>query len=185
MIITNLQTNRLTCPMGFELSRPLLSWTVAEARGRFPAQARIQVSSAPEEAAVLFDTGLLDTPHDPVTGRILSGPDNLGWPLPMAPAPRTRYFWRVHVLDDAGDAAWSDWTWFETAKAPGEAWAGRMIASPFGPETHPVFHHVFRADRPVNRPQMVSAVVKVARTCPKARSIGEAWLVRVMLVMAS
>ena len=154
MRITNLQTNHLTCPMGFELSRPLLSWTAAEARGQFPAKTRIQVSSAPKEAAVLFDTGLLDTPHDPATGRILSGPDNLGWPLPMTLSPRTRYFWRVYVLDDAGDAVWSGWTWFETAKAPGEAWAGRMIASPFGPETHPVFHHTFRADRPVRQARL-------------------------------
>ncbi|MGN0779600.1 MAG: family 78 glycoside hydrolase catalytic domain [Aristaeellaceae bacterium] len=154
MKITRLQTNHLTCPLGFDLTRARLSWTVEDARGSFAAQVRIQMASAPEETALLTDTGLMATTHDPDTGCVLDGPDNLGWPLPMELAPRTRYYWRVWVQDDAGDAAWSDWTWLETAKAPGERWDAQVLASPFGPAVHPVFHHTFRAEKPLRQARL-------------------------------
>ena len=148
MRITRLRTNHIDKPLGFDLAHVLLSWTVEDCNGHWQTASQIQVACGSTEILV-FDSGRCETVHDESTGQIISGMDNLGWELPFPLNPRTRYFWRVAAWTDTGESAWSDWTWFETAKAADEPWMGRMIASSLGPDVHPIFFHTFRVLKPV------------------------------------
>ena len=154
MEIVRLMANHLENPLGFDTSRVLLTWCVENARGSWQTASRVQLATAPDEAFLAEDTGLVPTLQDKETGRIISGMDNLGWEMPWALEPRTRYYWRVYVETDAGDHCWSDWAWLETAKAPGEKWAGGFIASPMGPDVHPVFIRDFAVDKPLKSARM-------------------------------
>lgn len=154
MRISRLQTNHMICPMGIAEDGLRFSFQIAEAEGICQKQSRIQVATAPDETACIYDTGIVVTVTDPATGRILSGIDPLAWKLPVSVAPRTRIWWRVWVCSDTGDSAWSDWTWFETAKAAGEEWQAKPVTTPFGQDTHPVFRRSFIVDKPVKQARM-------------------------------
>ena len=136
MKITRLKTNHLVTPLGFDTREVTLSYTVEDAAGAYQAAARIQLATAPGEEAVCFDTGLRPDI------------DNAAFLLEYPLAPRTRYYWRVFVQTDADESVWSDWTWFETAKAPEEAWCARPVASPLGQGVHPVFTRAFTLEQP-------------------------------------
>lgn len=170
--IHSLKTNHLTQPLGFDCRRVLLSWRVADCAGHWMSAARVQLALAPQETCAVYDTGLLPCAHDPQTGRILSGPDNLGWLLPHPLAPRTRYFWRVFVRTDAGETAWSAWTWFETAKMQ-EPWQARFIASPFGAEVHPIFLRRFTVKKPLRRARLYCLGLGVYEAWLNGRRVGD------------
>lgn len=116
MRFARLMANHMVTPLGISCDGIRLSWQIAEAEGTKKTYTRVQISLEPDASACVYDTGLINTVVDPETGRILQGIDDLAWPLPILPAPRTRYYWRVYVESDGADAGWSDWTWFETAK---------------------------------------------------------------------
>lgn len=145
MRITRMKTNHLTEPLGFDTRVTVFSYTVEDAQGLRQQAARIQLAVSPSEEAAVLDTGLVENVYDG-DGRLISGIDNAAWQLDYDLQPRTRYWWRVYVLTDAGEEAWSGWTWFETAKAVGEAWAGKPVTSPMGGDVHPVFTRRFTAD---------------------------------------
>lgn len=154
MRITRLQTNHMNCPLGIAAEEIRFSYQIAEADGERQVQSRIQLATAPRDAACFYDTGIVDTIADPGTGRILSGIDPLVWTLPVTVPPCTRCWWRVWALSDTGDSAWSDWTWFETAKAAEDEWRAKPITTPFGQDTHPVFRKTFPVNRPVKQARM-------------------------------
>ena len=104
MKISHLKINHLTNPLGFDLANPTVSYVVTQAAGKHQASARVQVSQKEDFSEFLYDSGECDT--------IVS----TGFELPIALNPMTRYYWRVRVADETGDAAWSDIQWFETAK---------------------------------------------------------------------
>jgi len=153
MRIIRLRTNHIDKPLGFDMSHVLLSWTVEDCEGKWQTASQIQVACGSTETLV-FDSSRCETVHDEATGRIISGMNNLGWELPYCVQPRTRYFWRVAVWTDAGETAWSEWTWFETAKATDEPWEGKMITSSLGPDVHPIFLHSFHISKQVRYARM-------------------------------
>ena len=104
MKINHLKINHLTNPLGFDLANPTISYVVTQAAGKRQASAQVQVSLKADFSELLYDSGECDT--------IVS----TGFELPIALTPMTRYYWRVRVTDETGDAAWSDIQWFETAK---------------------------------------------------------------------
>ncbi len=133
MKITNLLTNHIDRPLGFGFEKARFSWEVEEAAGTKAASVRVQVSLSPSDEAPVYDSG-------EITCELL---DSSGWALPLDLKPRTRYYWRVYVKDELDGEAFSDWTWFETPKATGEAWQGSWITSPFGRDCRPVFTRRF------------------------------------------
>ena len=128
--ITRLQTNHMTCPMGIAVDGLRFSYQIAEAEGERQTQSRIQLATAPDDTVCVYDTGTVDTVTSPDTGRILTGIDPLAWMLPVPVPPRTRMWWRAWACSDTGDSAWSDWTWFETAKSADEGWQAIPITAP-------------------------------------------------------
>ncbi len=86
MRIVETMANRLTDPVGFDLLPLRLSWKVENAASRTQKTTRVEISSAPDFGALLYDSGaredmvsLAFTPHMPLK-------------------PRTRYYWRVTVV---------------------------------------------------------------------------------------
>ena len=104
MKIAHLKTNHLVNPLGFDLSHPTISYVVTEASGKNQESARVEVSLSETFDELLYDSG--------VRTDICS----TAFELPVVLTPMTRYFWRVTVVDDAGDTAVSGIQWFETAK---------------------------------------------------------------------
>lgn len=75
MRITHLKTNHLSRPLGHDTGDVVLSYIVEDAAGLRQTAARIQLATAPEEAAVCFDTGVEENAYSP-EGAPLRGIDN-------------------------------------------------------------------------------------------------------------
>ncbi len=161
MKITHLKTNHLTEPLGFDTSTVTLSYTVEESCGSRQVAARMQLADAPAEEAVCYDTGMR------------TDIDNAAFTLDYALTPRTRYYWRVYVQTDAGETAWSPWTWFETAKALDEGWCAKPITSPFGQEVHPVFTRTFVLDAPCEQARLYMLGLGLYEVYLNGRKVGD------------
>ena len=128
MIIESLKTNHIETPLGYQIARPVFSWTVSSATGKRQASARVKVAADAAMSEILFDTG----ERDDLT--------SLGVPVDLALAPRTRYFWQVSVTADDGEKGLSPVSWFETGKMD-EPFLAKWIAAPF--DGHPVLSKEF------------------------------------------
>ena len=104
MNITRMKTNHLTNPLGYWIERPTFTW-VAESSGTAAVSARVVIAADPAFTALLFDSG---------ERADISG---LGYTPAFELEPETRYYWRVTVRADNGDAGTSPAAWFETALA--------------------------------------------------------------------
>ena len=135
--VGKLLTNRMQNPLGCELhDHPRLSWVIegdGDARG---LTTRVCVALDEDFLGIVYDSGELD------------GIDGISFPLPLTPAPRTRYFWQVTARRGVGEAQ-SPVAWFETGKLA-EPWAAEWIAPGFPVGWHPVLFTSFKADRPVH-----------------------------------
>ncbi|MCF0133716.1 MAG: family 78 glycoside hydrolase catalytic domain [Blautia sp.] len=104
MIITSMKTNHITNPLGFDIQKPVFSWKVTDTAGKKQTSAQVQVAKDSDFAEVVYDSGEAE------------GISSLAFEVPMTVEPCTRYYWKVIVRADNGDAAESDTAWFETAK---------------------------------------------------------------------
>ena len=142
MKIEHLKLNHLTNPVGYDLEHPVISYVVSEARGKKQKTARVQVSL--EEN---FDEPLFDSKEQETISSV-------AYELPVCLEPLTRYYWRVYVLDETGDSAWSAVQYFETAKTvsgPSKQWEGRWITPDLPKEVQAVVRKTIYLDKPVKR----------------------------------
>ena len=137
MQFRNLRTNHIENPLGYQMTKPVFSWT-AESSGKKQRFARVRVSSDPEMQDILFDTG---------EGALSS----LGTEGELALSPRTRYFWQVEAAADNGDRGCSEPAWFETGKMD-EPWQGKWIAAPFS--SHPIFRKTISVSGKIARARL-------------------------------
>lgn len=124
MQITNLRTNHFENPVGFQISPLSLSWTVEEAKGKRTKSAQVKIAKDPDFNQIVWDS---EEKADLDSASCLPG---------FVPEERTRYFWKVEVQDDAGDAAVSDRAFFETAA---DRIHGKWITAPFEKEAHGIY----------------------------------------------
>jgi alpha-L-rhamnosidase len=110
MKIASCKTNHLVSPLGFGMDRATVSWIAEDTASKKQTAARVIVAA---------DAGMSRILHDSGKSAALS---SLAVDLPVALAPRTRYFWTVQVWGGAGDTAVSDVNGFETGKRE-EPWA--------------------------------------------------------------
>lgn len=127
MKIYDAKVNHLTNPLGFYMDRVSLSWKVEGAKGKKQESARIVVAADPKMEQVLFDSGFT------------KDADSLGYEVKLELTSRTRYYWTVTVISDAGEEAVSDVQWFETAKMD-EAWTGKWLTCNSSEKRHPYFN---------------------------------------------
>jgi len=125
MQIVQLKTNHITNPVGFQMDRPIFSWQVTGAEGKYQKAARIKISESGDMAPLLHDTGWR------------SDLDSLAAPIDLPLKPQTRYYWTVSVETDAGEVAESEVNFFETGKMGGP-WAARWITCE-RTGRHPIF----------------------------------------------
>lgn len=134
MKITNLKTNHITNPLGFDLGKPSFSFITCDTNASKQEAAQIQVALDEEFSEVVFDSGKsLEI-------------DSLAFELPIDLRPRTRYYWRGTVWADNGEAATSEAAWFETAKMK-EPWTGKWITPDLDTKIHPVLIKDFSMEK--------------------------------------
>jgi len=136
MRITNLKVNRITNPLGFDLGKPRFSFITCDTEAKNQVAARIEVA-----LDINFDDLVFDSGKDEEI-------DSLAFELPIELKPYTRYYWRVTVCADNGEAATSEVQWFETAKLH-EAWSAKWITPAFDKEIHPVITKEFSVSKEV------------------------------------
>lgn len=135
MKITDLKTNRIANPLGFDLGKPRLSFVVKDTTATKQIAARIEVSYDKEFIDILFDSGKSRTI------------DSISFELPIQLEPCTRYYWRATVWADNGESATSEPAWFETAKMKQE-WKADWITPDMESDTHPVLYKEFNIQKP-------------------------------------
>lgn len=133
MKLTNLKINGMRNPMGYLMESIRASCVVREAKGKYASYVKAEVSTEEDFSGLVHC----------VEGEL----DTACIPLDFVTAPRTRYFVRVTVTDDAGGSA-SEVTWFETSKQE-EAWEAHWLTPQEEDVCHPVFEKKFSAGKKV------------------------------------
>ena len=130
MRVTNLRTNYIKNPLGFELGKPRLSWITADTESKIQLAAQVQISLDEVFKNIIFDS----TKRENI--------DSLAYIPDIKLQTRTRYYWRVTVWGNAGDSATSEVAWFETAKME-ESWDAKWITPSFDNDKHPIIRKQF------------------------------------------
>lgn len=132
MKITNLRTNQIASPLGFQLDRLSLSWVteVEKKKSTFQTAAQVQIATDKNFAKIIFDSGKKEDIN------------SLAYHPNVSLEPRTRYYRHVTVWGDQGDIATSTVAWFETAKMD-ESWQGKWITPDLDKEVHPLLRKNF------------------------------------------
>lgn len=128
MKVTKLKTNQINNPLGFDFTRLSFSW-ITESQdwtSKYQDGAQVLIALDEEFEQIMYDSGQREDI------------DSLAFTPDIELQPRTRYFWRVTVWGDAGEAATS-----ETAKID-EDWQGQWIAPSFDKEIHPLIRKSFQ-----------------------------------------
>ena len=130
-----LKPGKLTCeymtsPLGIDIPRPHLNWTLV-ASGRNRQQTAFELIVSDNIKDITAAKGNVWQ-----TGKVMSGQSlhviYAGRPL----ASFTRYYWRVRVYDQNGEVSgWSAPAWFETAMLSPADWKGRWIGDGSAPVT--------------------------------------------------
>ncbi|MGN9777597.1 family 78 glycoside hydrolase catalytic domain [Micromonospora sp. H33] len=125
LTVGGLSTERATNPIGLDVARPRLGWTIsATARGVVQEAYQVRVATAPDR---LGDPDVWDS------GRVTSRRSSLVAYAGPALQPRTRYAWQVRVWDSAGrTSGWSTPAFWETGVRGADGWQADWIglASP-------------------------------------------------------
>ncbi|MBQ3223152.1 MAG: family 78 glycoside hydrolase catalytic domain [Clostridia bacterium] len=120
MIISNIRVQHIEKPLGWEVTRPTVTWLVEGAQGKAQESAKVEILQAGKSVFAL-------------EGKELS---NTGVTCDVQLQPRTRYEVLVTVCDETGDSATGE-SWFETGKMD-EEWQAQWIAAPFAQREYPV-----------------------------------------------
>jgi alpha-L-rhamnosidase len=136
MKITNLKTNRITNPLGFDLGKPRFSFVSCDTTAKTQVAAQIQVALDENFENLVFDSGKSEEI------------DSLAFQLSIELKPYTRYYWHVTVWADNGEVATSDTAWFETAKLE-TPWTAKWITPDFHKKVHPVLNKEFTLSKKV------------------------------------
>lgn len=137
MKIINCKVNHINNPLGFDITRPTVTWTVTDTTAKRQESARVVVATDVNLENIIFDTG--------VSAEL----SNLGVLLSIELKPRTRYYWNVTVNADNGESATSEIQFFETGKMD-EEWSAKWITPSFEDKTtHPYLRRKFSLEKNV------------------------------------
>jgi alpha-L-rhamnosidase len=122
-----LSTDKLTCeyivnPLGIEVKKPRLSWTLSSSL-RNQSQSAYEIIVSDNAKDIKRATGNVWQ-----TGKVSSSQSVHISYQGAALKPFTRYYWRVKVYDaDGASSGWSETQWFETAILEASDWQGDWI----------------------------------------------------------
>lgn len=140
MKIYDLKINGLTDPVGYIFDDIEISWKVKDSDGIKQADACVEIALDKDFSEIL---------HVSRGNRL----DSLGVPVELDLKPYTRYYCRVTVTTDAGEAAVSDTCFFETAKQK-DKWTARWIGVRGDDDRHPEFVKNFSVIKRVSRARL-------------------------------
>ena len=140
MKIIKCKLNHLTNPLGYDLENPTISYVVTEAAGKYSRWTQVKVALDGEFTEVVYDSG----ERGDIAGTAFA--------LPIELKPMTRYYWKVQVMDDAGDCAESDVQWFETARDG--AWQAKWITPDADKSVQAVVFRSIKIEKPVERARL-------------------------------
>lgn len=135
MNIEHMRVNHIKNPMGFLMDKPVFSYKVKGAKGKKQASGRIQVSKQKDMSNPIYDSGER------------SDMDSIAFEANLVLEAKTRYYWNVNVITDAGEEGKSETAWFETGKRE-EPWEAQWITSELN-NIHPVFYKSFEIESDV------------------------------------
>ena len=138
MKITNLKTNRIVNPRGFNLDKIMLSFVTSDTLSTKQEGAEIKVALDKDFQEIIFDSGKREDI------------DSLGYELKIDLQPCTTYYWKVTVWGDKGDVATSEVAYFETGKM-GTSWQGKWITPDLAKDIHPVIFKSFAIKQEIKR----------------------------------
>ena len=120
MKITACKVNHIENPIGYMFRNLTFSWIVEDGRAKL---SRIEIMDDSEQC--LLDSGWAEM-------------DETGTRLQFSLHPRTRYYWRVSVMDEAENVTCGNICYFETGKMD-EKWQAKGIISNANSKRCPVF----------------------------------------------
>lgn len=160
MKITQLKTNQIERPMGYQMGKVSFSWKVEEAgAAKQQKHARIIVKQAQE---ILFDSK--EDPHA----------NSVCYPVQLALKPRTRYEWSVTVAADNGEGAANE-SWFETGKME-EPWQAQWISTGLGKDTPPIMEKEFEVEKIIKDARIYICGLGVYECYLNGKKVGEEYL---------
>lgn len=162
MKITNLKTNRITTPLGYELGTPTISFVVTDTLAAKQKNVQVRVSKKEDLSELLYDSGKQET---------LS---SLGIKLPIKLEPSTRYYWNVSVEADNGESADSEITWFETAKE--KEWRGQFISPDFEKDVQAVIGKKLQITKAVKQARIYVLGLGVYELYSNGEKVGDEYL---------
>ncbi len=121
--VENTTTEYAHRPLGLDVPRPRLSWTLSSgARNQKQTAYRVRVATSEDKLA---------SPDVWDSGKRTSGRSVLVPYEGPAPRPCTRYHWSVRVWDKHGrPSPWSEPTWWETGPLGEDRWHAGWITAP-------------------------------------------------------
>lgn len=140
MKISYLKVNHLVNPIGYDLQEPSVSYVVEDTKARKQKKAQVLVSLQEDFSSVLYDSG--ESEHIVSTGFV----------LPISLEPETRYYWKVKVWADNGEAGESETAWFETGK--GGEWQADWITPKAPRELQAAVLKTVTITKPVQKARM-------------------------------
>jgi alpha-L-rhamnosidase len=167
-VVTGMQTEHLTNPLGIDAAHPRLSWRLNGSE-RGAGQMAYALVAGTDSAAVLAGRGTIWQ-----TGK-RSGPAQLvtydGPPL----QPFTRYYWRVTVWGREGQAGQGPVASFETGMLDQSHWKGSWITDTKDIRTKPAayFRHSFSLAKRIASARVYIAVAGLYELSINGRRIGD------------
>lgn len=156
--LLSLHTDYMVNPLGFDFTKPLLSWrTEAEGQNRSQSAYQVQVSLGEGFEDLLFDSGKLSS-------------NRQTHELEMHLMPLTRYFWRVKIWDEQEeDSDFSEPAFFETARYD-TPWQADWIAS-----SHPLpqLKKQFSVSKPLKKARIYASGVGLYALYLNGKKVGD------------
>lgn len=166
MRITNVKINGITNPIGFAYENIFCSWNVCETVSKKAANIVIEVSTREDFSEVFYKKEGSDLCQ---SGEILD----------IQLKARTRYFYRITVVGDAGDHAVSDVCTFETGKMD-EDWNAQWIAARKEDKFHPILKKTFLVKEDIKSARLYVTGVGLFEVYLNGEKIGNEYLMPYM-----
>ncbi|MED3728376.1 alpha-L-rhamnosidase [Priestia filamentosa] len=165
MRITNLRTNQIKNPLGFELDHLRLSWITEneQSNSLFQSHACVEIADDQNFKNIIYQSGKRENI------------DSLSFTPNVTLEPRTRYYWKVTVWGDAGDVATSDIAWFETGKMD-EQWQAKWITSTLDKDIHPLMRTSFHLDKEIESARIYISGLGIYHLEMNGEKVGDEYL---------
>ncbi len=163
MDIASVRVDHLKQPLGFRMDKPVFSYVIENSKGTCQTKGRVQIALDDTMSEPVYDSGLLDD-MDPAAFR-----------ADISLRPRTRYFYQITAMTDAGETAVSPVDWFETGKMD-EAWKGRFITCSNKESRLPIFTKTIEVRKPVRKARLYICGLGLYQASIDGKKVGNEYL---------